>query len=242
MSDNDQPASGAASTENRSGGVNVDAQQVNIGGDIVGRDKIVQTIGNEAPVPIATSLYQLPPPPRDFTGREAELADLMTKAETDGVTLFGLQGMGGVGKTALALVFAERLKPRYPDAQFYMDLKGADKPPISVVAALTHVVRAYHPTAKLPESEAELRSLYLSVLNGQRALLLMDNAADEAQVEPLIPPSSCFLLVTSREQFALPGMFVQNLNILPVAEARDLLLRVCQKTTPQIEGGKCAMV
>ena len=88
----------------------------------------------------------------------------MTKAETDGVTISGLQGMGGVGKTALALVLAERLKPRYPDAQFYLDLKGADKQPLSVAAALTHVIRAYHPTAKLPESEAELRGLYMSVL------------------------------------------------------------------------------
>ena len=71
------------------------------------------------------------------------------------MTISGLQGMGGVGKTALALVLAERLKPRYPDAQFYLDLKGADKQPLSVAAALTHVIRAYHPTAQLPESEAE---------------------------------------------------------------------------------------
>ena len=139
----------------------------------------MQTIINEAPAPIATSLHQLPSPPRDFTGREAELTELMSKAETDGVTISGLQGMGGVGKTALALVLAERLKPRYPDAQFYLDLKGADKQPLSATAALTHVIRAYHPTAKLPESEAELRGLYLSVLEGQHALLLMDNAADK---------------------------------------------------------------
>jgi hypothetical protein len=114
-----------------SGGVNLDAQHdVNIGGDVVGRDKVTTNIdtgggayvaGNvnvgsggefvgrdkiiyEAPPPIVTSLHQLPPPPHDFTGREAELTELMTKAEAEGVTLSSLQGMGGTGKTVLILV------------------------------------------------------------------------------------------------------------------------------------------
>ncbi len=235
MSENDQPAVETATIENRSGGVNVDAQQVNIGGDVVGRDKIVQNITYEASTPIATSLHQLPPPPRDFTGREAELAELMAKAETDGVTISGLQGMGGIGKTALALVLAEKLRPRYPDAQFYLDLKGADKQPLSVTTALTHVIRSYHPTAKLPEGEAELRGLYLSALEDQRALLFMDNAADSAQVEPLIPPSSCFLLVTSRQHFALPGLFSKDLNTLPPDDARDLLLKIAPRVHDQAD-------
>jgi tetratricopeptide (TPR) repeat protein len=232
MSDSDQPSAGASSIQNQSGGVNVKAKHVGIGGDVVGRDKIEQTITYEAPAPIATSLHQLPPPPRDFTDREVELAELMAKAETDGLTISGLQGMGGVGKTALALVLAERLKPRYPDAQFYLDLKGADKQPLSVAAALTHVIRAYQPTAKLPESEAELRGLYFSVLEGQRVLLLMDNAIDKTQIESLIPPSSCFLLVTSRQHFTLPGLYATDLNMLPPNEARDLLLKIA----PRIDG------
>ena len=129
----------------------------------------------------------------------------MSKAETDGVTISGLQGMGGMGKTALALVLAERLKERFPDAQFYLDLKGVDKQPLTAAEPLTHVIRAYHPTTQLPENEAELHGLYHSVLHGQRALLLMDNAADKWQVEPLLPPFSCFLLITSRQHFTLPG-------------------------------------
>ena len=132
-------------------------------------------------------------------------------------------------------MLAERLKPRYPDAQFYLDLKGADKQPLSVTAALTHVIRAYHPTAKLPDSEAELRGLYMSVLEGQRALLLMDNAADKAQVEPLIPPSSCFLLVTSRQHFPLPGLFAKDLNTLPPNDARDLLLKIAPRIDDQAD-------
>jgi tetratricopeptide (TPR) repeat protein len=236
---------------NRSGGNDLTAQgDINITGDVVGRDKHttfdqrgqqvssqINVAGNYigATAPPLPALHQLPPPPRDFTGRKAELVELLSKAETDGVTISGLQGMGGVGKTALALMLAERLKARYPDAQFYLDLKGADKQPLSVTAALTHVIRAYHPTAKLPDSEAELRGLYLSVLDGQRALLLMDNAADKTQVEPLIPPSCCFLLVTSRQHFAMPGLSAKDLNTLPPHEARELLLTIAPRIGGQAD-------
>ena len=140
--------------------------------------------------------------------------------------------MGGVGKTALALVLAERLAPRYPDAQFYLDLKGTTQP-LSVVAAMSHVIHAYHPTAQLPEGKDELAGVYQSVLHNQRALLLMDNAASREQVEPLIPASAgCVLLVTSRERFTLPGLFAKNLDTLPPADADKLLLIIA----PHIDG------
>jgi hypothetical protein len=75
----------------------------------------------------ALSLHQLPSPPGDFTGREAELAELHEKLGA-GATISGLQGMGGVGKTALALKLAEWLMAQYPDAQFFVDLRGTGTP------------------------------------------------------------------------------------------------------------------
>ena len=81
-------------------------------------------------VPVLNALHQLPTPPADFTGRADELKELLAAVKTGGVTISGLQGLGGVGKTALALKLAEQLKPDYPDAQFYLDLKG--------VTATTH--------------------------------------------------------------------------------------------------------
>ena len=147
-----------------------------------------------------------------------------------GVTISGLQGQGGIGKTALALVLAEALKPRYTDAQLYLDLKGANKQqPVSVAEALSHVIRAYHPTAKLPEGVEELHALYLSVLNNQRALILMDNARDAAQVEPLVPPDTCVLLVTSRQHFTLPGLYAKRLDTLSPEESRELLLKIAPR-------------
>ena len=178
-----------------------------------------------------TRLHEVPPPPADFTGREDELKELLDSIKIGGVTISGLQGMGGIGKTALAFKLVELLKPRYPDAQFFLDLKGASTQPLTVAEVLAHVVRAYHPAAKLPESESELHGLYLSVLDGQRALLLMDNAANAEQVEPLIPPASCLLLVTSRQHFTVPGLAPKNLDTLSATNARDLLLTIA----PRIE-------
>ncbi|HKU77035.1 MAG TPA: tetratricopeptide repeat protein, partial [Pyrinomonadaceae bacterium] len=180
-------------------------------------------------------IRQIPSPPADFTGRENELKELLASIEIGGVTISGLQGMGGVGKTALALKLVELLKPRYPDAQFFLDLKGASAQPLTVAEALVHVVRAYHPADKLPESESELRGLYLSVLDGKRALLLMDNAASAEQVEPLIPPASCLLLVTSRQHFTVPGLASKNLETLSAADARDLLLTIAPRIETQAD-------
>ena len=189
--------------EGQSGGVNIGGgqvqahdvvgrDQVQAHGDVVGRDKIIV----EAAAPVVSALHQLPAPPPDFTGRGQELTELLAAVEQGGVSISGLQGLGGVGKTALALKLAEQLKPRYQDAQFYLDLKGVTDKPLTPAEAMAHVIRAYHPTAKLPEDEAGLGGLYRSVLHNQKALLLMDNAKDSQQVEPLLPPLGCLLLVT----------------------------------------------
>ena len=60
-------------------------------------------------------------------------------------------------------------------------------------------------------------------------LLLMDNAANDAQVKPLIPPNGCLLLVTSRQCFVLPGLAPLNLNTLRLDRARELLLKICSR-------------
>ena len=174
--------------------------------------------------PEMRSLHQLPPPPADFTGREAEL-DKLSQAVERGAMILGVQGMGGAGKTALALRLAERLVRRYPDAQIYLDLKGAGPEPLTPVKAMAHVVRAFHPQAELPASEAGVASAFRSVLHGRHVLLLMDNVSGPEQVEALVPPRGCLLLVTSRRSFALPGMVGQRLGSLPADDAVALLRR-----------------
>jgi hypothetical protein len=195
--------------------------------------KVITKPSNEA-----AALHQLPPPPRDFTGRESELEELRAKLKEGGVTISGLRGMGGIGKTTLALKLAAELKSNYPDAQFYLDLKGVSDKPLSVSDALFNVIKACRPEIAKDlsdPSEETLRGIYLSELDGRSALLLMDNAANREQVEPLIPPTSCILLVTSRQHFTLPGMFAINLNTLPPEETYNLLLTIAPRIGDQAE-------
>ncbi len=75
--------------------------------------------------PALVALHSLPRPPDDFTGRQTELAELTAAMQQGGVHISGLQGQGGIGKTALALKLAEALSESCPDAQIYLDLRGA---------------------------------------------------------------------------------------------------------------------
>jgi tetratricopeptide (TPR) repeat protein/MinD-like ATPase involved in chromosome partitioning or flagellar assembly len=176
--------------------------------------------------------HQIPPSPRDFTGREKEISDILSGFKK-GAAITGLRGMGGVGKTALALKLAERIKNNFPDGQIFIEMRGtstnSNLPALKPEEAMAHVIRAYNPTDRLPENLTELRGLYLSVLAGKRALLLLDNASNVEQVEPLLPPAGCSVIITSRLKFTLPGLAEKDLDILPAEEARQLILAIAPR-------------
>ncbi len=180
---------------------------------------------------LAQALHQLPAPPADFTGREADLKAILDDI-AQGALISGVRGMGGIGKTALALVIADRLKAQYPDAQFFIPLRGASESPAKPYAAIQSVIRAYHPTAQLPDDANQITALYRSVLEGQRAIVLLDDACDADQVRPLLPPKSCLVLITTRNTFAVPGLHARKLEMLLPADARDLLIAIA----PSLEG------
>ena len=186
----------------------------------------------ESPFSPMATFHQLPPPLPEFVGRSAELVELYAARANHDMRVLSVQGLGGAGKTTLALKLADQLRPHYPDAQFYIDLKGASPQPLSVVEAQSAVIRAYLPTVCLPENEIELDRLYHSVLMGKRALLLLDNAAGAQQVAPLIAPDGCITIVTSRDLVTLPGIFSKQLESLSPSEARDFLMRI----VPRING------
>jgi tetratricopeptide (TPR) repeat protein len=185
-------------------------------------------------------LHQLPAKPAHFIGRDEDLAELekqLTSAHKSGATISGkhagLQGMGGVGKTALASVLAHNLKDHYPDAQLYLNLRGADpdhRPPVKPVEAMQIIIHAFQPEAKLPEELDKLAAIYHGVLNDAgRVMLFLDNAADADQIRPLLPPANCLLLVTSRTHFSLPGMAARNIDCLPPEESQALLLTLAPR-------------
>lgn len=173
--------------------------------------------------------HQIPPIPGKFTGRVEEIQILLDGFES-GATITGLRGMGGVGKTALALVLAEKLKSRYSDGHIYINLQGTSTKPFSSEDAMAHIIRSFlGPAVPLPNDSNGIAGLYYSVLYGKKALILLDNAASREQVEPLIPPAGSAVLITSRNKFALPGLKEKDLDVLPLEDAKKLLLEIASR-------------
>ena len=182
-----------------------------------------EELGN-TPAALST-LHTLPPNPlhAGFVGRTTDLAKLRALNPAAGAHLTGLRGMGGIGKTALAVVLAHEWAPRFPDAQFFLDARGTQPDPPSAGKLMEQVILAFHPTAKLPDDPAAIAGIYRDVLGGKQVLLLLDNARDATQAAPLIPPAGCALIVTSRHSFMLGKTAPHDVGRLPAAEAVALL-------------------
>ncbi len=165
----------------------------------------------------------LPPPIPDLCGREDELALLSAKAAADGGVV-AVVGQAGVGKTALAVAAADRLRPDHPDGCFAVDLRGMDEEPMSARTALDRLLRALG-VGQVPATVADRSALLRLLLDGRKVLLLLDNAADEAQVRPLLITSpGCLTLITCRRTLAgLEGARWVALDPLSDADAIVLL-------------------
>jgi DNA-binding SARP family transcriptional activator/tetratricopeptide (TPR) repeat protein len=194
--------------------------------------------GAAAPLAPPVIPRQLPPPIRQFAGRSAELASLtvlLDEMAGDGGTMVisAIDGMGGVGKTTLAVWWAHRVADRFLDGQLYVNLRGFDPvgDPMTPSAAIRGFLAALGvPPARTPPDLAAQIGLYRSLLAGRRMLVLLDNAADAEQVRPLLPGGSgCVTVVTSRNRLtslaAREGAHRIVLDALARAEAVDLLAR-----------------
>ncbi|WP_232248067.1 AfsR/SARP family transcriptional regulator [Streptacidiphilus rugosus] len=177
--------------------------------------------------PLSTLPYDL----TDFTGRDDELRRLLGFAEGDaehGTRIVAVDGMGGSGKTSLAVRAAHLMADGYPDGRLFVDLRGyspGEEPrrPSAVLASLLRTLGV--PDQQIPEEEGGRAALWRATLSGRRVLLLLDNALDVAQVLPLLPASpGCLVLVTSRTRLIdLDGAEWISIGVLPAADSSSLL-------------------
>nr|BEK67931.1 transcriptional regulator AfsR [Kitasatospora purpeofusca] len=169
---------------------------------------------------------QLPADVSDFSGRTDMVADLsavLMNATGQAVVVTSLAGIGGVGKTTLAVHVAHRVRAEFPDGQLYVDLRGAGASPADPAVVLGDFLHALGVTDN-PDSLEQRAALYRSLLASRRMLILLDNAQDAEQIRPLIPGvSSCAVLATSRSRLAgIPGAHLVDVEELTPEEALAL--------------------
>ncbi len=180
-----------------------------------------------AGVAVLPKPQQLPPGPIVMAGRDKLLTDICAVLQPRGEgVLTVLVGPGGVGKTTLALVAGHRLAELFPDGQLFADLRGSHSAPADPHAAIGRLLRTLGVAgSSLPDDREERVALYRSHLAERRMLVVLDDAASEEQVRPLLPgTTTCAALVTSRRQLAgLVGAARWTVPVLPGDDAVRLL-------------------
>ncbi|WP_433263166.1 ATP-binding protein [Actinosynnema sp. CS-041913] len=175
--------------------------------------------------PIAVAPCALPPDVVDLTGREPALRALAEAASVAaGTSVVVVHGPPGAGKTSLAVRAGYRFGPRFADGCFFFNLRGMDARPAHPAEVVHRMLLALG-VEDPPASEAERSDLYRERLRGRSTLLVLDNAADEAQVRPLLATGDgSLVLVTSRQVLGgLEAVTRLGLGVLGPAESVDLL-------------------
>ncbi|MFB6562367.1 BTAD domain-containing putative transcriptional regulator [Streptomyces sp. NPDC056400] len=171
----------------------------------------------------------------DFVGRREEVDTLLRTARAgsqgSGPLLICVDGMGGIGKTALALHAAHRLAQDCPDGQFYVDLHGfspreGPREPAEVLQVLLRSLGTE--AARIPADLDSQVAMWRARLADSRVLLLLDNAASEAQIVPLLPPGNGSLaLITSRRRlYGLDGTEPCPVSRMSASDSRKLIERL----------------
>jgi DNA-binding SARP family transcriptional activator/tetratricopeptide (TPR) repeat protein len=188
----------------------------------------------------------LPSDIADFTGRMEEIQEicgqLVRQAEEPplAVPILVIAGRGGTGKTVTAMHASHMIASHFPDGQLFADLHGAGQHPVSPMQALERFLRALGvPGSQIPEGLDERAEMYRNLLAERKILVVLDDAASESQVLPLLPGSgSAAVIITSRRGLAgLAGASRIGLEVFEAHTSLDLLARIAgpERVHAQIE-------
>lgn len=193
--------------------------------------------------PLPSPLFQLPPDIHDFAGRVSEIQQATAvlrgqAAHSGGIKILVTAGQPGVGKTTLAVHVAHLISRSYPDGQLYVNLRGAEAQALDPGEVLAGFLRELGVArAAVPDELEERSRIFRAHLHNRRILVVLDNAADEIQIRPLIPSSAgCGVIVTSRG--ALPSLEgVQRIDLAEfnVGQSIELLVHIVGDTAVQSE-------
>ena len=214
---------------------------------------LTEAVGSVAPTMQGTALatlavrYSLPPEAPAFIGRDGELGRIIA-AVTDAagsagvVAIHAIDGMPGVGKTALAVRVARELSGRFPDRQLFIDLHAhtPGRQPVGPEDALAGLLAAAGIDPRFLPADLDGRAaMWRDQMAGQRALLVLDNAASSNQVAPLLPGGgTCLVLVSSRRHLGdLPGAVTPvTLDVLPAEQAEEMFTRLAPRAAADPAG------
>jgi DNA-binding SARP family transcriptional activator len=188
----------------------------------------------------------------DFTGRAEEISEIRRflipgagQEDHVAVPLVVITGRGGIGKTSLAVQTSHGLDDSFPDGQLFADLHGAGPQPPGPQAILERFLRALGVAgSQLPEGLDERAEMYRSLLAGRKVLVVLDDAASESQVTPLLPGShTAAVIITSRSRLAgLAGASRVEVGALEAGKSLELLARIAGAERVQAQPAEAAAV
>ncbi|MEU0152310.1 AfsR/SARP family transcriptional regulator [Micromonospora fulviviridis] len=190
----------------------------------------VEAVPNRRNADAGRAANWLPRVVTDFVGRREivdRMLDEITAGDEAGPVVRVIDGMAGCGKTTLAVHLANRLADRFPGGQLFIDLGGhAEEAPVQPASALVTLLRQLGlPASRIPGELPDRIEMWRREVALRRAVVVLDNAADSAQVEPLLPAAGpVVVLVTSRRRLlALIERPPVSLSVLSQPDALALL-------------------